>query len=143
MMVASSMDLHGIQNMCLHSRILHKSYLCSTRYTPEKSLGLYDFKADILKLVYAHLRRFIWAFRARGEFQGLCLWYIVKEWQYLLLKRQNDKKTGRVSATIPLSASHSPLSNSCLTDQIALREKENHKMLLLCSRGGKGWLPNY
>ena len=38
------------------------------------------------------------------------LWYIVKESRYLLLKRQNDKKTGRVFPLIPLSASHSLFS---------------------------------
>ena len=44
------------------------------------------------------------------EFLGLGLWYIAKELRYLLLKRQNDKKTGQVSASFSLSANHSILS---------------------------------
>ena len=36
--------------------------------------------------------------------------YGIKESQHLLLKRQNDKKSGRVSASFQLSASHSLLS---------------------------------
>ena len=59
-----------------------------------------------------------------GEFLGLGLWYIIKESQYFLLKRQNDEKTGRVSASFLLSENHSQfsLSNSNLTDQTAQRE---------------------
>ena len=37
----------------------------------EKCHGLHDIQVDILKLVYHHPRRFLWAFRTRGEFQGL------------------------------------------------------------------------
>ena len=39
--------------------------LVSTRYTPKKSLGLHDIKADILKPVYHQPRMFVWAFRTR------------------------------------------------------------------------------
>ena len=45
-----------------------------------------------------------------GEFLGLGLWYIAKESRYLLLKRQNDKKTGQISASFSLSANHLLLS---------------------------------
>ena len=41
--------------------------LVSTLYTSEKSRGLHDIKADILKLVYHHPRMFVWAFRTRGR----------------------------------------------------------------------------
>ena len=62
----SFMSLHGIQNLCLLSRIIHKKILVSTRYTPKKSRGLHDIKADILKLVYHYPRMFVMAFRTRG-----------------------------------------------------------------------------
>ena len=83
----------------------------STRYTTEKSHGLHDIKTDILNLAYHHPSGvFSGLSGLDGEFQGLDLWYIVKESQYLLLKRQNDKKTGRVSNSFQLPASRSFLS---------------------------------
>ena len=39
--------------------------------------------------------------------------------------RQNDKKTGRVSASFPLCKSLTPL---CLADQTAQGEQDNHKI---------------
>ena len=68
------MSLHGIQNLCLHSRIIHKNYLCLHDTNRKKSCGLHDIKADILKLAYHHPILFVWAFRTRGEFLGLSLW---------------------------------------------------------------------
>ena len=53
-MMASFMDLHGIQSLCLHCRIIHKKLLVSTRYTAEKSHGLHNIKFEILKLEYHH-----------------------------------------------------------------------------------------
>ena len=82
----------------------------STRYTTEKSRGLHHIKADILKLVYHHPDGFAGLSGLEGEFQGLGLWYIVKESRYLLLKRKNDKTTDRVAASFPISARHSLLS---------------------------------
>ena len=45
---------------------ISQKVLVSTRYTTEKSHGLHDIKADILKLAFHHPRRFLWAFRTRG-----------------------------------------------------------------------------
>ena len=40
-----------------------ETLLVSTRYTAEKSHGLKDIQADILKLVYHHPRRVLCVFR--------------------------------------------------------------------------------
>ena len=78
------MDLHCINKLCLLSTLYHQplstlshnsqKLLLSTRYTTGKSHGLHDIKADILKLAYHHPRRFLWAFKTIGEFQGMDLW---------------------------------------------------------------------
>ena len=82
----------------------------STRYTTEKSHGLHDIKADISKLAYHHPDGFAGLSGLESEFQGLGVWYIVKESRYLLLKRKNDKTRDQVAASFPLSARHSLLS---------------------------------
>ena len=84
--------------------------LVSTRYTPENSRGLHDIKADILKLNIIIQECLFGLSGLKGEFLGLGLWYIFKESRYLLLKRHNDKKTGRVFASFSLSSNHSLLS---------------------------------
>ena len=53
----------------------------------------------------------------RGEFQRLCLWYLVKESRHLLYERQNGKKIGLVTASFPLST-----SQSLVSQQIGLRK---------------------
>ena len=68
------------------STLSHNSQklLVSTRYTTENSHGLHDIKVGILNLAYHHPRRFLWSSGLEGEFQGLGLWYIIKESRYLL-----------------------------------------------------------
>ena len=63
MMISSFMYLHGIHKPMstrypypyLHYHNSQKMFL-STQYTTEKSHGLHDIKADILKLTYHHPR---------------------------------------------------------------------------------------
>ena len=74
-----------------------------TRISSSKSvsLGFQDSRASFKD----------WAYRGGGGGGGGgSFWYLVKELRYLLLKRQNDKKTGRVSALFLLYASPSLLS---------------------------------
>ena len=81
--------------------------LVSTQYTLEKSHDLLNIQADILKLVYHHPRRFLWAFRTLKVNFKESAYGISKKLRYLLLKRQ---ETGPVSSSFPLSACHSFLS---------------------------------
>ena len=99
------------------STLSHNSLklLVSTRYTTENSHGLHDIKVNILKLAYHHPRRFSGLLGLEGEFQGLGLWYIVKESRFLLLNRQNDKKISWISASF--SANHSILSATFLLNR--------------------------
>ena len=80
MTIVSFMDLHGIHNVTV-STLSHNSQnlFVSTRYTAEKHHYLHDIKADILEPAYHHPRRFLMLSGLKGEFQGLGLWYIVKE----------------------------------------------------------------
>ena len=117
-MIASFMDLHsihnlclhGIHNPCLHCCIIHKNCFC-LHDTPRKRAMVYTISRPIFQLSHIIIRdSFSGLSGLEGEFQGLDLWYIVKELHYLLLKRQNNKKTGRVSTSFQLSASNSFLS---------------------------------
>ena len=65
-MMVSLMDLHGIQKPMSTLSHISQKQLVSTRYTLEKSRGLHDIKADILKLEYHHQRWFLWAFITKG-----------------------------------------------------------------------------
>ena len=104
------MSLHGIQNLCLHSRIIHKNYVC-LHDTHRKRAVVYTISRPIFWNSYITIQEcFFLLSGLEGEFLGLGLWYIAKKLRYLLLKRQNDKKTGRVSASFSLSANHSLLS---------------------------------
>ena len=118
MMIASFMDLHSIHNLCLHSihnpclhcRIIHKNCFC-LHDTPRKRAMVYTISRLIFCISHIIIQdAFSGLSGLEGEFQGLYLWYIVKESQYLLLKRQNDKKIDLVSTSIQLSTSHSFLS---------------------------------
>ena len=101
------------------STLSHNSQklLVSTRNTTENSHGLHDIKVDIFKLAYHHTKRFSVLSGLEGEFQGLGLWYIVKESRYLLLYRQNDKKIAWISASFQFSASHLLLSVKVLLNR--------------------------
>ena len=101
------------------STLSHNSQklLVSTRYTTENSHDLHDIKVNILKLAIIIQDGFSGLSGLEGEFQELCLWYIVKESLYLLLNRQNDKKIGLISASFSLSASHSFLSAKFLLNR--------------------------
>ena len=93
--------------------------------THRKRAGVYAISRPIFWNSYIIIQVCLFGFSVlEGEFLGLGLWYIIKESQYFLLKRQNDEKTGRVSASFLLSENHSQfsLSNSNLTDQTAQRE---------------------
>ena len=106
----SFMSLHGIQNLCLHSRIIHKKYLC-LHDTHRKRAVVYTISRPIFCNSYIIIQECLFGLSGlEGEFLGLGLWYIAKESRHLLLKRQNDKKTGQVSASFSLSANHSLLS---------------------------------
>ena len=110
MMIVSFMNLHSIHNPCLLCRILQKNCFC-LHDTPRKSAMVYTISRPIFRISHTVTQdSFTGLSGLDGDFQGLYLWYIVKELQYLLLKRQNNKKTGRVSTSFQLSASHSFLS---------------------------------
>ena len=88
------MSLHGIQNLCLH--IIHKNYLC-LHVTHRKRAVVYMISRPIFWNLYIINQDYLFGLSGlEGEFLGLGLWNLAKELRYLLLKRQNDKKTGRV-----------------------------------------------
>ena len=102
--------LHGIHNPCLHSRIIHKNCFC-LHDTPGKRAVVYTISRPIFCILHIIIQDgFSGLSGLKGEFQGLYLWYIVKESQNLLLNRQNNKKTALVPTSFQLSASHSFLS---------------------------------
>ena len=106
----SFMSLHGIQNLSLHSLIIHKNYLC-LHDTHRKRAVVYTISRPIFWNSYTIIQECLFGLSGlEGEFLGLGLWYIAKELRYLQLKRHTDKKTGRVSALFSLSANHSLLS---------------------------------
>ena len=102
-----------------------------TRYTTEKSHGLHDIKTDISKLAYHHPRRvFFLAFRTRGWVSGTGLMVYSKRIAIFAVKKTNwsENRSGlRLVSTFCKSLT-SLCQNSCLTDQPAQREKENHKI---------------
>ena len=109
--------LHGIHNPCLHGRIIHKNCFC-LRDTPGKRAVVYTISRLIFCILHIIIQDgFSGLSDLKGEFQGLYLWYIVKESQNLLLKRQNNKKTALVSTSFQLSASHSFLSVKVLLNR--------------------------
>ena len=83
MMIASFMDLHGIHKSL--STLSHNTQklLVFTRYTTEKSHGLHDIKVFYNSHIIIQ-EGFSGLSRLEGEFQGLALWYVVKELQSLL-----------------------------------------------------------
>ena len=106
----SFMSLHGIQNLCLHSRIIHKNNLC-LHDTHRKIAVVYTISRPIFSNSNIIIQECLYGLSGlEGEFLGLGLWYIVKELRYLLLKRHNDKKTGQVIASFSLSSNRSLLS---------------------------------
>ena len=106
----SFMSLHGIQNLCLHSRIIYKNNLC-LHDTHRKIAVVYTISRPIFWNSNIIIQECLFGLSGlEGEFLGLGLWYIVKESRYLLLKRHNDMKTGGVSALFSLSFNHSLLS---------------------------------
>ena len=118
MIFASVMDLrsinnlclHGIHNPCLHCRIIHKNCFC-LHDTPRKRAMVYTISRPIFCISHIIIHDgFSGLTGLEDEFQGLYLWYIVKESQNWQLKRQNNKKTALVSISFQLSASHSFLS---------------------------------
>ena len=110
--------LHGIHNPCLHGRIIHKNCFC-LHDTPGKRAVVYTISRPILCILHIIIQDgFSGLSGLKGEFQGLYLWYIVKESQNLLLKRQNNKKTALVSTSFQLSASHSFLSVKFLLNRL-------------------------
>ena len=118
MMIANFMDLHSIHNLCLHNilslclhcHIIHKNCFC-LHDTPRERAMVYMISRPIFWFSHITIKdSFSGLSGLEGEFQGLHLWHIVKELKYLLLKRQKNKKTGWVSTSFPLSASHSFLS---------------------------------
>ena len=118
MMKASFMDLHSIHSLCLHSihspclhcRIINKNCFC-LHDTPRKRAMVYTISRPIFLISHIIIQNSFSGLSGQdGEFQGLYLWYIVKDSQYLMLKRQNDKKTGRFFTSFQLFASHPLLS---------------------------------
>ena len=107
MMMASFMDLHGIQNMCLHCCIIHKNTCGYTIHSGKKSWSTwYQGQYFESRTCLSSSKTVSFGLLGlEGEFQGL-----VKESRYSPLKNQKDKKTGRVSTLFPLSASHSIFS---------------------------------
>ena len=102
--------LHGIHNPCLHCRIIHKNCFC-LHDTPRKRAMVYTISRPIFCNWHIIIKDgFYGVSGLEGEFQGLYLWYIVKESRYFLLNRQNNKKNASVSTSFQLSASHSFLS---------------------------------
>ena len=106
----SFMSLHGIQNLCLHSRIIHKNNLC-LHDTHQKIAVVYTISRPIFWNSNIIIPECLFGLSGiEGEFLGLGLWYIVKKSRYLLLIRHHDKKTGQVTASFSLRSSHSLLS---------------------------------
>ena len=117
MMMANFMDLHGNLKLCLHCRIIHKNCLC-LHDTPRKTAMVYTISRSIFGNSHIIIQDdFSELSGLEDEFQGLGLWYIVKESRYLLLSRQNDKTIGCISASFPLSTSHSLLSVNILLNR--------------------------
>ena len=109
--------LHGIHNLCLHGRIIHKNCFC-LHDTPGERSVVYTISRPIFCILHIIIQDgFSGLSGLKGESQGLYLWYIVKESQNLLLKRQNNKKTALVSTSFQLSASHSFLSVKLLLNR--------------------------
>ena len=91
-MIASFMDLHSIHNLCLHSihnlclhcRIVHKNCFC-LHDTPRKIAMVYTISRQIFWILHIVIQNgFSGLSGLEGKFQGLYLWYIVKESEYLL-----------------------------------------------------------
>ena len=97
--------------------------LVSTRYTPKKSRGLHDIKADI-RNSYIIIQECLFGLSGlEGGFLGLGVWYIAIESRYLLLKdKMTRKQVGSPLRFHFLQIAHFSLSNSSLTDQTAQRE---------------------
>ena len=89
MIFASFMDLHSIHNLCLHGiinpclhcRFIHKICFC-LHDTPRKRAMVYTISRPIFCIPHIIIQDgFSWFSGLEGEFQGLYLWYIVKELQ--------------------------------------------------------------
>ena len=126
--------LHGIHNPCLHGRIIHKNCFC-LHDTPGKRAVVYTISRPIFCILHIIIQDgFSGLSGLKGEFQGLYLWYIVKESQNLLLKTKITRKPLWSPLRFNfLQVTPFSLSNSCLTDQTAQREFENHKIQFFLS----------
>ena len=106
----SFMSVHGIQNLCLHSRIIHKTNLC-LHDTHQKIAVVYTISRPIFWNSNIIIQECLFGLSGlEGGFLGLDLSYIVKESRHLLLKRHNGKKTGQATASFSLCSNHSLLS---------------------------------
>ena len=54
-------------------------------YVKKKQHGLHDIQTDILKLVYHHPRRFLWAFRTRGWISRTGLAVYIEDLTWVLM----------------------------------------------------------
>ena len=119
----NNLCLHGIHKPCLHYRIIHKNCFC-LHDTPREIAMVYTISTPIfwnshIIILYG----FSGLSTLYGQFQGLGLWYIVKESRYLLLKNKMTRKPVRSPLRFNfLQVTHFSLSNSCLTDQTVQRE---------------------
>ena len=91
-MIASFLDLHsihnlclhGIHNPCLHCRIVHKNFFC-LHGIPWKIAMVYTISSPIFWISHIITQDgFSGLSGLEGEFQGLYLWYMIKESEYLL-----------------------------------------------------------